>query len=121
MQLVGQPCVHCHQRITRETGARVCSQCGSCVHDACAKRNAGGCRACGAPRSAKPRAAAPATKGKDRGYHLILLGVGLMIAAITGSTCAGALTGSGQFVIAGPALVGGVVLVLVGSVRNLKR
>lgn len=121
MQLVGQPCAHCHQRISRETGARVCPQCAACVHNACAKRNAGGCRACGAPNPPKPQAATPAVKGKDRGYPLILLGVGLMIAAIAGSTFALTATGSGQFALAGPVLVVGVILVLIGSVRNLKR
>lgn len=121
MQLVGQTCVHCRQRITREAGARVCAKCGACVHNACAKRDSGGCRACGAPKPAKARAAEPVQKGTDRGYQLILVGVGLMVAAIGGSTCVGALTGNGQFVAAGVVLVVGVLFVLVGSLRNLKR
>jgi glucose dehydrogenase len=61
----------------------------------------------------------PATK--DRGYNAILLGVGLMILAIGGSTCAGALTGDGQFLVAGVALVVGVVLVFVGTLQNARR
>jgi len=43
-----------------------------------------------------------------------------MIAAIAGSTCAGAATGDGQFAIAGVTLFLGVALVLVGSLRNVR-
>lgn len=124
MQLVGQTCVHCRQRVSREAGARVCPQCGHCVHDACAKqaRGAGGCRACGAPAPPPPPAKSRVTgPAKDRGYNVILLGVGLMAVAIAGSTCAGAATGDGQFALAGVALFLGVVLVLVGSLRNARR
>jgi hypothetical protein len=121
MQLVGQICVHCRQRITREAEARVCPKCGSFVHNACAKRGSRGCRACGAPVATKTQATAKGPAAKDRGYNAILLGVSLMVLAIGGSTCAGAVTGDGQFVAAGVALVTGVALVLVGYLQNARR
>jgi hypothetical protein len=48
-QLVGQACIHCGERIPSELGSRFCQDCGSPVHDRCARPGGGvGCPTCGA-------------------------------------------------------------------------
>lgn len=49
MQLVGQNCVRCGERIPNDLEARFCQTCGSPVHDRCARPSGeAGCPVCGA-------------------------------------------------------------------------
>lgn len=119
MQLVGQSCVRCRARITREGDARFCPKCGSAVHTACAKPGAGGCRACGAEvaRTA-PHPTEPGAQEKDRGYNFILLGVLLMMAGVLSGTCLSVLSGTSKLVLIVGLMTAGAALVFVGVLRN---
>jgi hypothetical protein len=128
MQLVGQTCIHCRARITRESDGRFCPKCNRAVHLACSQRaltasSSGSCRACGAPAEEKdPRAHAkgeqPGAVGVAKGYWTVLAGVALMIGGILGSMCFAGWAGNGQLVVAGAAISGGVVLVVVGFLQE---
>lgn len=128
MQLVGQTCVHCRERVTREPDARFCPRCGSAVHNACSQRAltalaSGCCRACGAPtadkaRPARKRAEPSKEPPAPRGYLTVLLGVALMIGGILGSMCFTGVAGNWKFYAAGGAIFGGVVLVVVGFMQS---
>jgi hypothetical protein len=128
MQLVGQTCIHCRERVTREPDGRFCPKCGSAVHLACSKRAliaapSGSCRACGAPATkqlAGAREQQNETKG-ERGYRTILLGVALMIGGILGSMLFSSLEGYAPIAIAGGAVFSGVVLVVVGFLQSTRR
>lgn len=128
MQLVGQTCIHCRERVTRETDARLCPKCSRAVHLACSQRAlttsaSGSCRACGAPaegkeRATRPKGEQPSAAAAAKGYWSVLAGVALMMGGILGSMCFTGWAGNGQFVAAGGAIFGGVVLVVVGVLQS---
>jgi hypothetical protein len=86
VQLVGKSCARCSQRIATELSGKFCGECGSPVHDACAKpapSDPDACPACGcganlsepaAPQSnrepmaesAQPLFKPPVSKGRQR-------------------------------------------------------
>ena len=131
MQLVNQICIHCRERITRETEARFCPKCDSAVHHACSERAlsaaaSGCCRACGAPAEVRQeRRLAREEQRRESaaagGYQTVLLGVTLMIGGILGSMCCTGLTGGKQLMVAAGAISCGVLLVVVGFMQSTRR
>ena len=128
MQLVGQTCAHCRERVARESDARFCPHCGLAVHYACSQRAlaalvSGSCRACGAPtaekaRHARKRNEPPKEPSAPRGYLTVLLGVTLMVGGILGSMCFTGAAGHAQLYVAGGSIFSGVVLVAVGFLQS---
>lgn len=129
MQLVGQTCVHCRERVTREGDARFCPKCDRAVHLACSKRAlsaspSGCCRACGAPakeRGAEGNKPRRSEVTERQSYRIILLGVAMMICGILGSIIFSGAGVNGPLVTAGGAILGGAVLVAVGFLYATRR
>lgn len=134
MQLVGQSCVHCQQRIPTDIDGRFCPRCGSAVHLECEARvvaalTQGSCRKCGAPASVlKAMAKAQEEKEEDatgrQGLQTVALGFAVLVGGLMFSMCCTGLAmgaGTGRFVVATGAIFGGVAIIIGGMLQSARR
>ncbi len=130
MQLVGQSCVHCQQRISRDLDGGFCQHCGCATHSVCQQRavatpSEGACPACAVPRAIlEERAEAEETRIREsqsrEGLHLALMGFAVLVGGLLSTICCTAAAGAGQLVIASGAILGGVSMIVAGFVRNAR-
>ena len=134
MQLVGQACVHCQQRIPSELDGQFCSYCGSAAHFEClrqAPRTPVGsvCFGCGAPRAVlETRAQAAEAARKETESTERLTTVAIVVAGSTllvggvGATIASLVLSGGTLVcIASGAIFAGLGLIIGGLRRAIRR
>jgi hypothetical protein len=133
MQLVGEACIHCRERISRESDGFFCRRCGCPVHSRCAAESLqatpeGGCRACGAPRAILEQLKeAEARRDRDadarQQLQTVMTGVALLGAGLAVTICCSGylLAVRGEFLVASGALVGGVGFIVAGLLRARRR
>jgi len=130
MQLVGQLCIHCQQRIPSELDGVFCSLCGAPAHTECVQKAIltppeGGCRVCGAPR-AVVKALRSAVREQERvaestaQLHMAMVGVLLVITGVLFSLLYSVFVASGasRFVAPTGVILAGIGLIIAGLRRQ---